>query len=93
MGEEKNRSEWKKGKVLRQVKGRDRVTRGVILLHKGHEIERLLQLVCPLEINYTEKIEEKKNDQKVKNTSKEKRQAAVDAGKNIRDLLKKEDED
>ena len=93
VGEEKNRSEWKKGKVLRQVKGRDGVTRGVVLLHKGHEIERPLQLVCPLEIRCSEKIEEKKNDQRVKNTSKEKRQAAVDAGKKIRDLLKKEDED
>ena len=59
VGEEKNRSEWKKGKVLRQGKGRDGVTRGV----EGE------------------------------NTSKEKRQAAVDAGKKIRDLLKKEDED
>ena len=93
VGEEKNRSEWKKGKVLRQVKGRDGVTRGVVLLHKGHEIERPLQLVCPLEIRCTEKIEDKKNDQRVKNTSREKRQAAVDAGKKIRDLLKKEDED
>ena len=87
VGEEKNRCGLKKGKVLRQVKGRDGVTRGVVLLHKGHEIERPLQLICPLEIRSTEKIEETKNDQKVKNTCKEKRQAAVDAGKKIRDLF------
>jgi hypothetical protein len=50
VGEEKNRSEWKKGRVVRQVKGKDGVVRGVVLLHKGHTIERPLQLVCPLEI-------------------------------------------
>lgn len=77
--EETNRSEWKKGKVLRQVKGRDGVIRGVELLHKGRSIVRPLQLVCPLEIRCTEKREERKNDQKVKNTSKEERQAAIEA--------------
>ena len=60
VGEEKNRSEWKKEKVLRQIKGRDGVTRGVVLLHKGHEIERPFQLVCPLEIRCAETIEEKR---------------------------------
>ena len=46
----KNRGEWKKGKVLPLVQGKDGVVRGVVLLHKGHTIERPLQLVCPLEI-------------------------------------------
>jgi len=36
-------------KVLRLIQGKDGVVRGVILLHKGHTIERPLQLVCPLE--------------------------------------------
>ena len=61
VGEEKNRNEWKKGKVLRQVKGKDEVVRGVVLLHKGHTIERPLQLVCPLEIRCTTQVEERKN--------------------------------
>ena len=39
-----------KGKVSRLVQGKDGVVRGVVLLHKGHTIERPLQLVCPLEI-------------------------------------------
>ena len=56
VGEEKNRSERKEGKVLRQFKGRGRVVRGVVLSYKGHEIERPLQLICPLEIRCTEKI-------------------------------------
>jgi hypothetical protein len=30
VGEEKNRGEWKKGKVLRQVRGKDGVVRGVV---------------------------------------------------------------
>ena len=38
--EEKNRGEWKKGLFLR----------GVFLRHKGHTIERPLNLVCSLEI-------------------------------------------
>ena len=50
VGDEKNRGEWKEGKVMRLIQGKDGVVRGVILLHKGHTIERPLQLVCPLEI-------------------------------------------
>ena len=50
IGDEKNRGEWKKEKVPHLIKGKDGVVRGVILLHKGHTIERPLQLVCPLEI-------------------------------------------
>ena len=50
VADEKNRAKWKKGRVMRHVRGRDGVIRGVILLHKGHHIERPLTLVCPLEI-------------------------------------------
>ena len=46
IGDSKNRGEWKKGRVKRLVKGRDKV----VLLHNGKQIERPLQLVCPLEI-------------------------------------------
>ena len=48
--DEKNRGEWMKGLVLRHIRGRDRVVRGVDLLHKGNQIQRALQLVCTLEI-------------------------------------------
>ena len=50
VGEEKNRDEWKKAKVLRLVEGKDNVVRGTILLHKGNITERPVQSVCPLEI-------------------------------------------
>lgn len=50
VGEEKKRREWKKGLVLRNIKGRDGVVRGVVLRHKGHTTERPLSLVCPLKI-------------------------------------------
>ena len=50
VGDEKNRAKWKKGRMMRHVRGRDGVIRGVILPHKGHHIERPLSLVCPLEI-------------------------------------------
>ena len=52
--DEKNRCEWKKGKVLRLIKGNDWVVRGVTLLHKRHTIERPIQLVCPPEIRAAE---------------------------------------
>ena len=50
VGEEKNHGLWMKARVLRHVKGKDRVMRGAILLHKGNHIERPIQLLCPLEI-------------------------------------------
>ena len=94
VGEEKNRSEWKKGRVVRQVKGKDGVVRGVVLLHKGHTIERPLQLVCPLEIRCTTQIEQRKNEEKqtVENERK-KRGAAIEASKKIRELAENEDAD
>ncbi|XP_028410919.1 uncharacterized protein LOC114533573 [Dendronephthya gigantea] len=91
-GEEKNRSEWKKGRVVRQVKGKDGVVRGVVLLHKGHTIERPLQLVCPLEIRCTTKIEQRKNENKqTVEKEKQKRGAAIEARKKIRELAETED--
>ena len=56
VGAEKNRGEWKMGKVVCLIQGKDGVVRGVTLLHKGHTIERPLQLVCPLEIRVAETI-------------------------------------
>ena len=50
VGDEKNRGKWKTGRVMRHVRGRDGVIRGVTLLHKGQHIERPPSLVCPLEI-------------------------------------------
>ena len=45
-----DRGEWKKGKVVQHIHGRDGVIRGVKLLHNKRLIERPLNLVCPLEI-------------------------------------------
>ena len=50
VADEKNRGEWKKGKVVRHMRGKDAIVRGLSLLHKGHHIDRPLNLVCPLEI-------------------------------------------
>ena len=73
------------GRVLRHVNGRDRVTSGVVLfslfwyVHWRFVAQR--------------RWKKRKNDQKVKSASKEKRHAAVDASKKIQNFLKKEDED
>ena len=94
VGDEKNRGEWKKGKVLRQVQGKDGVVRGVVLLHKGHHIERPLQLVCPLEIRCTTQVQQNKSEQNKPGREKgEQRQAAIEARKRIRALAEMEDED
>ena len=45
VGDKKNRREWKKGRVVLHVQGRDGVIRGVTSQHKGHQIERPLSLV------------------------------------------------
>ena len=50
VGEEKNRAEWKRGRVLELIKGKDNVVRGVKILTKGHTIDRPLPLVCSLEL-------------------------------------------
>ena len=71
-------------------KGRSSI-RGVILLHKGHTIERPLQFVCPLEIRCTTQVEERKNDEKNKPVEERKqRQAAIDARKRIRALAEED---
>ena len=48
VGDGKNR-EWTKGKVVRYIKGKDGVVRGVTLFHKGHDIKRPLTLICDRE--------------------------------------------
>ena len=54
VSKQKNRGIWKKRKVLRHIKGRDGIIWGTVLLHKGHEIERPLELLCSLEIRSAE---------------------------------------
>lgn len=85
IGDEKNRGEWKKGRVLRHIRGRDRVVRGVGLLHKGNQIQRPLQLICPLEIRSRhEGNKEELAETRVQGRTTERRRAAVDAGAKIR---------
>ena len=48
----KNRANWKIGRIVEPIVGKDNVTRGYkILTGKGYVIERPLQLVCDLEIS------------------------------------------
>ena len=47
---QKNRGEWKKGVVLKHIRGEDGLVPGLSLRHKGQIIERPFTLVCPLEI-------------------------------------------
>ncbi|CAB4026448.1 Hypothetical predicted protein [Paramuricea clavata] len=93
VGDEKNRGRWMKGKVVKYVKGKDGVIRGVIVLHKGNYLERPVQLVCPLEIRSVVKEDQGRhnestedNDDKLK--ERPERKAAKIAKVNIREQLK-----
>ena len=39
VADEKNLGEWKKGKVVRHIRGKDGIVRGLSLLHRGHHID------------------------------------------------------
>ena len=88
VGDEKNRGEWKKGK--------DGVVRGVILLHKGHTIERPLQLVCPLEIqgvDHSAHLQEGRRDEVYARNQRVRRPAAQRAAERIAVQMRAEEED
>ena len=90
VGDEKNISEWKKGKVVRYVQGKDGVVRRVVMLYKGHHIERPLQLVCSLElkgpVRATEQEPAEINRKAAENEPRSRRQAAVKVEKKIQQL-------
>ena len=88
VGEEKNRGQWKKGRVLRIVKGADGVARGVILLHKGNQLERPIQCVCPLAIRCVEKEPSQDIPQERREPIRERRRAAIDAQTRIGELFR-----
>lgn len=92
VGESRNRGEWKKGKVVQQVKGRDGVVRGVVLLHNGNKIQRPLQLVCPLEIRSCCKepaeVDEGESQEPIRRVPK--RRAANDARAKIKFIADRE---
>ena len=88
MGEEKNRGEWMKGRVIRHVKGRDGEVRGVTLLHKENHIQWPLQLVCPLEIKCSQgEIAENVMQAQVGGRTIERRSAAKKAEVKIRQIV------
>ena len=76
VGEQKNRGIWMKGKVLHHIKGRDGIVWEPVLLHKGHEIERPLELLCPLEIRSADAREKFQQEEETDKVSRPKRVAA-----------------
>ena len=104
VGEEKNRAEWKRGRVLELIKGKDNVVRGVKILTKGHTIDRPLPLVCSLELkqvgaqgekqvgaqdeNQVGAQERRMNEIEQRRSS---RRAAKDANDGLRQLMEDED--
>ena len=96
VADEKNRGEWKKGKATRLIQGKDGVVRGVILLHKGHTIERPLQLVCPLEIrgaDHSVHLQEGRRDEVHPRNQRVRRSLAQQAAERIAVQMRAEEED
>ena len=95
VGDEKNRGHWKKGKVIQHIQGKDGVVRGVSLLHKGHHIDRPLNLLCPLEIKGTaasDKGVPQATDQPTDH-ARVRRQAAETARERIRRIVADEEDE
>ena len=97
VGEEKNRAEWRRGKVVKLIIGKANVIRGVRILTKGHTIERPLQLICSLEIKESKSNEDnldvsEPNEMIDSGYRKSTRQAATDAKVKIRQVLQDEED-
>ena len=74
------------------MKGKDGVVRGVKLLHKGHLIERLLPLMCSLEIEGTYVSGEIPVVADIPEKRRSTRLAAQDARVKIQTMMRDEDE-
>ena len=85
-----------KGRCRASFKARTDVVRGVILLHKGHTIERPLQLVCPLEIrgvDHSVHLHEGRRDEVQPRNQRVRRPAAQQAAERIAVQMRAEEED
>ena len=83
-GDEKNRGRM--AKVVRHIQGKDGVVRGVTMLHKGHHIERPLNLVCSLELKGPIESQEEEpatTTNENQTETRNKRRAAEDAREKI----------
>ena len=93
VGEEKNRGEWKKGKLVQHIHGRDGVIRGAKLQHNNRLIERPLNLVCPLEIkSQTEVTTPRQSSARPVPEARNRRKAAVDGRAKITAILEEEED-
>ena len=95
VADEKNWGEWRKGKVVRHIRGKDGVVRGLSLLHKGHHIDKPLNLVCPLEIRQAvtsdKGVSTAQSQPPVR--TRIRRQAAETAKDRIREVIANEEDD
>ncbi len=73
-----------KGKVVRHIEGKDGVVRGIILLHKGHHIQRPLILVCLLEIKAVEVVKHEQGQMEPELQARSTQRAAEIAHERIR---------
>ena len=73
------------------VRGADGMARGVTLLHKGNQLERPIQSVCPLEITSTVHEPEQGTFPKRREPTRERRGTAVDAASCIKNIFGDDD--
>ena len=77
------------------MKGKDGVVRGVVMLYKGHDIERPLQLICSLElkgpVGAIEQEPAQINREAAENEPRSRRHAAVKAEQMVQQLAEDEE--
>ena len=88
VGEEKESWTVEEGKVVRIMKGRDSVARGVILLHKGKQLERPHQAACPLGIRCVGEEPRHERSQETTEPVRETRRATKEVRARLKELFR-----
>ena len=94
VADERNRGKWKKEKVVRHIRGKGGVVRGLSLLDKGHHIDRPVNLVWPLKIRQavTSDIGVSTAQSQPPERTRIRRQAAETAKEKIRQVIASEED-
>ena len=90
--DERNRGKWNIGVVVKLIKGRDGIVRGARLRAGKSFLERAVQQLCPMELS-CDRFKEQEVPVPIPRAGvTTPRRAAIEAGKNIKDIAERERE-
>ena len=90
--DERNRSKWNIGVVVKLIKGRDWIVRGARLRGGKSFLERAVQQLCPMELSCDRLKEPEVPVPNPRARVTTPRRAAIAAAKNIKDIAEREKE-